>query len=237
MHALHVIFQMMQGQIPSFSCDIWSTSCVFIQLISARLPGCWKQMRTRENMQYMVCVYVYLCTCKVATIIYILRWGITVTVISRIWFLSRRYQIWQKMCVLFFVTLYEEIHGHAPVPCSSLNTLHLWKVSDENDSVNVPVWMYGVFNFVEVIPLSLFLSTSSLLPFPFPVPLIFLSTTLSMWIWAVLRHWVHWSKSRPWYATVGSLYLPMRKFYLSECTFTIPKCFVLSTLSGYYIFL
>ena len=43
------------------------------------------------------------------------------------------------MCVQFFLTLYEEIHSHAPLPCSSLDTLHLWKVSDENDSVNVPV--------------------------------------------------------------------------------------------------
>ena len=66
MHALHVIFQIMRGEILSFSCDIWSTSCVLIKLISARLPGCWRQMKTRENMHYMVSVNVYLhmCMCR-----------------------------------------------------------------------------------------------------------------------------------------------------------------------------
>ncbi|CAI8019656.1 Probable serine/threonine-protein kinase DDB_G0284251, partial [Geodia barretti] len=46
--------EIIRGDVPSFSSDIWSTVCVLIQLLTARLPGCITEIMSRESMMYTV---------------------------------------------------------------------------------------------------------------------------------------------------------------------------------------
>ena len=47
---------------PTLSADIWSTLCVFVEMLTAKLPGCYEFLRNQNSMFYLVskCAWVHL---------------------------------------------------------------------------------------------------------------------------------------------------------------------------------
>ena len=48
------ICQVVYQHQPTFSADVWSTLCVFVEMLTAKLPGCYKVQRNQNSMLYLV---------------------------------------------------------------------------------------------------------------------------------------------------------------------------------------
>ena len=46
--------EIIKGEVPTFSADIWSVLCVLIEMLTARLPGCYPVMRKDAEMMSLV---------------------------------------------------------------------------------------------------------------------------------------------------------------------------------------
>ena len=46
--------EVIKGEVPRFSADIWSVLCILIEMLTARPPGCHKVGRNDVQMMFLV---------------------------------------------------------------------------------------------------------------------------------------------------------------------------------------
>ena len=55
--------EMIKGEVPKFSADIWSVLCILVEMLTARWPGCHTVVRNEMAMMYSVSLYMCVCVC------------------------------------------------------------------------------------------------------------------------------------------------------------------------------
>jgi serine/threonine protein kinase len=53
--------EVIKGEVPRFSADIWSVLCILVEMLTARWPGCQQVVRSAEAMMFLVSLHVNVC--------------------------------------------------------------------------------------------------------------------------------------------------------------------------------
>ena len=46
--------EVVKGEVPKFSADIWSVLCILVEMLTAKWPGCFHFMRPNMTMMFLV---------------------------------------------------------------------------------------------------------------------------------------------------------------------------------------